>query len=74
MLVLSRKLNEKIVINDDVFITVVGLGNNRVRYRHRGPRLGGDLAPGALLTRAECVSEGHVALATTQVGKKNDVR
>ena len=48
MLVLSRKLNETIVINGDIRITVVGHPGQPGPARHRGPRLGGDLPPGAL--------------------------
>ncbi len=31
MLVLSRKLNESIVINDDIVVTVLGVKGDRVR-------------------------------------------
>jgi len=37
MLVLSRKLNEKIVINGDVWITVVGIQGNQVRIGIEAP-------------------------------------
>ena len=38
MLVLSRKLNEKIVIGGNITITVVKIDRNQVRLGHRGPR------------------------------------
>ena len=37
MLVLSRRLNEKIVINGDVWITVVGIQGNQVRIGIEAP-------------------------------------
>ena len=37
MLVLSRKLYEKIVINGDIIITVVGIGDNQVRIGIEAP-------------------------------------
>jgi len=38
MLVLSRKLNEAIVVNDTVRITVVGIKDDRVRLGIEAPR------------------------------------
>ena len=38
MLVLSRKLNEKVVIGDSVVITIVDVGNGRVRIGIEAPR------------------------------------
>jgi carbon storage regulator len=38
MLVLSRKLNETIVINDSVRVTVVGVKGDRVRLGIEAPR------------------------------------
>jgi carbon storage regulator len=37
MLVLTRKLNESIIINDDVRITVVGIRGNHVRLGIEAP-------------------------------------
>jgi carbon storage regulator len=38
MLVLSRKLNEAIVVNDNVRITVVGIKGDRIRLGIEAPR------------------------------------
>jgi carbon storage regulator len=38
MLVLSRKLNETIVINDDIFVTVVEIRGDRVRLGIEAPK------------------------------------
>jgi len=37
MLVLTRKLNEKITIGDDIELTVVAIGNGRVRIGITAP-------------------------------------
>jgi carbon storage regulator len=37
MLVLTRKLNESIIINDDIRITVVGIRGNHVRLGLEAP-------------------------------------
>ena len=37
MLVLSRKPNESIVINDDIVVTVLGVQGNRVRLGIEAP-------------------------------------
>jgi carbon storage regulator len=37
MLVLTRKLNESIIINDDIRITVVGIRGNHVRLGIEAP-------------------------------------
>ena len=37
MLMLSRKLGESIVINDDIMITVVEVGRGRVQFGVRAP-------------------------------------
>jgi carbon storage regulator len=37
MLVLSRKLNESIVINDDIVVTVLGVKGDRVRLGIEAP-------------------------------------
>jgi carbon storage regulator len=37
MLVLSRKLNEKIVINGDIIVTVVKIDRNQVRIGIQAP-------------------------------------
>ncbi len=72
MLVLSRKLNQTIVINGNIFITIVGLGNNQVRLGIEAPDSVGIFRQ-ELLDRA-ATSEKHVGLATAGVGNKNDVR
>jgi carbon storage regulator len=38
MLVLSRKINEAIVINDQITITVVHIGGDRIRLGIEAPR------------------------------------
>lgn len=38
MLVLSRKLNEKVVIGDNITVTVVEIGRDRVRLGFDAPR------------------------------------
>jgi carbon storage regulator len=72
MLVLSRKLDQTIVINGNIFITVVGLGNNQVRLGVEAPDSVGIFRQ-ELFDRAG-TSEKHVRLATAEVGNKNDVR
>ncbi|HKI20855.1 MAG TPA: carbon storage regulator [Isosphaeraceae bacterium] len=72
MLVLSRKLNEKIVINGNIFITVVGLGNNQVRLGIEAPDSVGIFRQ-ELLDRAG-TSARHAGLATAGVANQNDVR
>ncbi len=37
MLVLSRKKNESIVINDNIVVTVIEIGGNRVRLGIQAP-------------------------------------
>jgi len=38
MLILSRKKEQRIVINDDIVITVVGIGRDKVRLGVEAPR------------------------------------
>jgi len=71
MLVLSRKLYEKIVINDDIIITVVGIGNNQVRLGIEAPDSVGIFRQ-ELFDRAGTI-EKHGRLATAGVGNKSDV-
>ena len=68
MLVLSRKLYEKIVINGDIIITVVGVGNNQVRIGIEAPDSVGIFRE-ELLYRATA-SEKHAGLAKRQSGTK----
>jgi len=62
MLVLSRKLNEKIVINGDIVITVVKIDRNQVRI--------GIQAPGHVpvfreeLLPDSCLNSARIELAT----------
>jgi carbon storage regulator len=72
MLVLSRKLYEKIVINDDIIITVVGLGINQVRIGIEAP-------DSVRIFRQELfdrvgTSEKLASLDTAEVRNKNDAR
>jgi carbon storage regulator len=52
MLVLTRKLGEKILIGDDITITVVGLGTSRVK-------LGIEAPAGHHILRSELVVEAE---------------
>jgi len=72
MLVLSRKLYEKIVINGDIIITIVGLGNNQVRLGIEAPDSVGIFRQ-ELVDRAG-TREKHARLDMAGVGNKNDVR
>jgi carbon storage regulator len=57
MLVLSRKLNEKIVINGDIVVTVVKIDRNHVRLGIEAPGhvpvFREEIAPGVARSRAE---------------------
>jgi carbon storage regulator len=70
MLVLSRKLNESIIINDDIRITVVGLRGQHVRLGIEAPdsvaifREELFRRPGAGEGRYEADAEGLVTAAT----------
>ncbi len=68
MLVLSRKLFEKIVINGNIIITVVGIGNNQVRIGIEAPDSVGIFRE-ELLDRAS-TSEKHLGLATPGMATK----
>ena len=47
MLVLSRKLGEKIYIGDNICITVVDIDRGKIRLGHRSPARRADLPAGA---------------------------
>ncbi len=49
MLVLTRKVGEKILIGDDIIITVVDIGQSRLKVGHRGAGRASDPAE-----RADC--------------------
>ena len=68
MLVLSRKLDQTIVINGNIFVTVVGIGNNQVRLGIEAPDSVGIFRQ-ELLDRA-CMSERHTGLAAAGVETK----
>jgi carbon storage regulator len=72
MLVFSRKLDQKIVINGNIFGTVVGIGNNQVRLGIEAPDSVGIFRQ-ELLDRA-CMNEKHVGLAITGVESEGGVR
>lgn len=71
MLVLSRKLFEKIVIDGDITVTVVGIANNQVRIGIEAPGSVGIFRE-ELLGRAS-TSEKQLGLATPGICKKKDV-
>jgi carbon storage regulator len=71
MLVLSRKLYEKIVIGGDIIITVVGIGNNQVRIGIEAPDSVGIFRQ-ELLERAD-TSKKHARLATAGVTNKSEL-
>jgi carbon storage regulator len=72
MLVLSRKLYEKIVINGDIIITVVRLGNNQVGIGIEAPDSVGIFRQ-ELFDRAR-TSEKLASLDTAEVRNKDDAR
>ncbi|MDA1055987.1 MAG: carbon storage regulator CsrA [Planctomycetota bacterium] len=38
MLVLSRKLNEKVIVGDDILVTVLAINGNKVRLGFEAPQ------------------------------------
>jgi carbon storage regulator len=56
MLVLCRKLNERIMIGDDIVVTVVKIDRNQVRIGIEAPRE-------VRVYREELIAEGRVALS-----------
>jgi carbon storage regulator len=73
MLVLSRKLYEKIVINGDIVITVVGIGNNQVRIGIEAPE-SVRIFREELLDRPLDSPENRAGLASAGVANRNDLR
>ncbi len=71
MLVLSRKLSEKIVIDGDIIITVVDVGHNQVRIGIEAPDSVG-IYREELLERVGR-SERPAGFATTDVRRKSQV-
>jgi carbon storage regulator CsrA len=68
MLVLSRKLFEKIVIDGNIIITVVGIANNQVRIGIEAPDSVG-IFRDELLGRAS-TGEKHLGLAIPRFARK----
>jgi carbon storage regulator len=68
MLVLSRKRDESVVIGDNIEVTVLSVGNGRVKLGIRAPRtvsvLRGELEPHTLDCGLELVQQDSAVSAT----------
>jgi len=67
MLIISRKKDEKIIVADDIEITILEVGRNRVRFGIKAPR---DVA---IQTRLKTLPEATPA-ATTGAGTDSTER
>lgn len=65
MLIISRKKNQKIVIADDIEITILEVGRNRVRFGIQAPKH----IP--IQTRLKESPEDQVAVPHLRVAEKN---
>ena len=66
MLVLSRKVNEQLLIGNDVTITVVGVSGKRVRLSIDAPK-------SILISRAELRKAATDEKTTTQRDRGNEI-
>ena len=71
MLVLTRKLMEKLFIGDDICVTVVRLEGGQVRLGIEAPRevsvVRAELVPERLATRAKAGPRSRIKLSTSEV-------
>jgi len=68
MLVLSRKLNEKIVINGDIIVTIVKIDRNQVRLGIQAPGEVPVYREEILDRSADRLMAGHPSVAEAVVG------